>query len=92
MVRLTWPVLDEFVAAAKEIGEMEVWLFGSALRSERPRDLDVALLYQDRERVIQLRGRALWEFAVPPIDLIAFTVDEERHHEFLRSVRALRLV
>lgn len=92
MRRPTWPILEELVAAAIEIGGIEVWLFGSALRSEQPRDLDVALLYLDRKSVVRLREQDLWEFSLPPIDLIAFTVDEERHHEFMRSVGAQRLV
>ncbi|SES43484.1 hypothetical protein SAMN04488000_13160 [Lentzea albida] len=70
---------------------MQVWAFGSALRSDRPNDLDVLIIYQDRAGVDELRSAAWWEISFPPLDIIAMTEDEERHYGFITGTNAVRL-
>jgi hypothetical protein len=47
-VRGRWPILDELCRCADRFPNVEVWTFGSMLRSPRPNDLDVLIIYKDR--------------------------------------------
>ncbi|MEP6697640.1 MAG: hypothetical protein ABJA34_12315 [Pseudonocardiales bacterium] len=55
-----------------------------------PNDLDVAVIYEDRARLLDLRGRAPWELTAPPIDLIGLTPDEDADLAFLDGVQAIQ--
>lgn len=67
-----WSHLNEFVAAARGL-HLRVWLFGSALTRDRPRDLDVLVLYAERALVEALRAEHCWTEMGPPLDIIAVT-------------------
>jgi predicted nucleotidyltransferase len=86
-----WPALRQLVEVAEEAGAIEVWLFGSALRSSSPRDLDVLVVYLDERVPPALRSSAYLELLSPPIDLIAMTPDEVDELNFLVTVPAVRL-
>lgn len=85
-----WSHLDRLCQVAETLG-VELWLFGSALESASPRDLDVLAIYEDRGDIATLR-RVSAEDDVPPIDLIAMSVEEERDYTFIEVTRARRLV
>jgi predicted nucleotidyltransferase len=86
-----WPTLDELCRCARNFPDVEVWAFGSMLRSENPNDLDVLIIYKDRNDVIALRGMGLWEVTLPPVDIMAMTPDEEHHYQFIKITNARRL-
>ena len=50
-----WPRLNLLMEAAHGLPSLQLWLFGPALRSERPAHLDVLLVYEDRSAVVALR-------------------------------------
>ena len=85
-----WPHLLAFNASAVSLG-LRVWLFGSALRSRVPRDLDVLVLYRDREAVQALREERWWGGFTPPLDIIAMTDGEEQYYRFIEGCRAIHL-
>lgn len=80
----------DFVAAAHRL-DLRVWLFGSALTSSTPNDLDVLVMYDDRRAVIQLRTQDWWWDFVPPLDIIAMTADEESNYQFIAECRAIEI-
>ncbi|MGW3186103.1 hypothetical protein ACWDD9_43230 [Kitasatospora sp. NPDC001119] len=71
---------------------VQVWLFGSALRSDSPGDLDILLIYGDRSAVLALRQMKSWEDYSPPIHFIAMTQLEEYEYDFIAKTEALRLL
>ncbi|OBI92888.1 hypothetical protein A5661_24980 [Mycobacterium asiaticum] len=90
-LRERWSVLDRLCRCAERFPRIEIWAFGSALDSHEPHDLDVLVVYADRADVVALRDMDLWEVNVPPIDLIAMTVDEVDHYRFIELTGALRV-
>jgi hypothetical protein len=86
-----WPILNELCRCAEKLPELEVWAFGSMLRSNRPHDLDVLIVYNDRAQLSALRDMGLWEVTAPTVDIIAMTPDEEYHYQFTTATGALRL-
>lgn len=86
-----WPQLADLVDAAQRIGGMRLWAFGSMLVVPRPSDLDVAVLYWDRRRLVELRAWQPWELTHPPVDLIGLTPREDMELRFLEGVRGVRL-
>lgn len=91
-LRERWPQLDQICNEASRFDHLEVWLFGSALRSDRPNDIDVLVLYQDRADVRVLRQADVWDECEPPVHLIAMTAAEERHYDFVACTEARRLI
>ncbi|MFG2045754.1 hypothetical protein [Dactylosporangium sp. NPDC048998] len=87
-----WPHLNEFCRLAAEFPELQVWLFGSALKSSSPADLDVLVTYQDRSIVVALRAARGWDDYDPPLRIIAMTRGEERFYDFKASTGAMRLL
>ncbi|MFS8102709.1 nucleotidyltransferase domain-containing protein [Lentzea alba] len=83
-----WPVLGELIRCAATFPGLQVWVFGSTLRSSQPNDLDVLVIYQDRAEVDELRKMGWWEISVPPMDIIAMTEDEEQHYGFITETGA----
>jgi hypothetical protein len=90
-LREQWPTLDELCRCAERFPRLEVWGFGSMLRSERPHDLDVLIVYSNRADVLALRDMGLWEVTLPTVDIIAMTPDEVDHYQFIEVTGALRL-
>ncbi|MDC8993690.1 nucleotidyltransferase domain-containing protein [Mycobacterium marinum] len=86
-----WPILNRLCELAAELDGIEIWVFGSMLRSDEPNDLDVLVLYGNREDVIALRAEELWEVRVPPVDIIAMTPSEQEHYDFISITGAVRL-
>lgn len=86
-----WPHLNLLIEEAHKLPSLQVWLFGSALRSERPADLDILLIYEDRSAVVALRNMADWEDVAPPFHIIAMTRREVDEYEFVRHTGAVRL-
>jgi hypothetical protein len=86
-----WPVLDELCRCAERFPGLEVWAFGSMLRSDTPHDLDILIVYNDRADVVALRDMSLWEVTAPAVDIIAMTPNEEYHYQFIEMTGALRL-
>lgn len=91
-LRERWPQLNLICAEASRCGHLEVWLFGSALQSVRPNDLDVLVLYEDRADVRALRQANVWDECEPPVHLIAMTAAEERYYDFVACTEARRLI
>jgi predicted nucleotidyltransferase len=87
-----WPHLKRLTEAARSLPSLEVWLFGSALRSECPADLDILLIYEDRSAVVALRKMNRWEDMCPPFHLIAMTPREVDEYDFIRHTGAVRLM
>jgi len=87
-----WTQLREFCEAAARYPELEVWLFGSALYSPDPADLDVLILYENRADVIALRSASRWRHRDPPLHIIAMTPGEERFYGFKAVTGATRLL
>lgn len=86
-----WPHLREFCQLASAHPQLQVWLFGSALTSEAPSDLDVLLVYEDRADVVAVRSAQWWADCDPPLTIIAMTADEEREYGFIAATAAERL-
>lgn len=86
-----WPHLKTLMEAANYL-PLQVWLFGSALQSEHPADLDVLLVYEDRSAVVALRTMNSWEEFHPPFHIIAMTPQEVDEYAFIKTTRAVRLV
>ncbi|MER8116485.1 nucleotidyltransferase domain-containing protein [Streptomyces sp. NPDC094031] len=91
-LRRRWPILDELCECAAGFPGMEIWVFGSMLRSEQPRDLDVLIIYGCREDVTSIRKMGYWELSLPPVEIIAMTRDEESHYDFINITNARRLI
>jgi hypothetical protein len=87
----SWPHLVRFRRLAASYPGLTVWLFGSALTTARPFDLDVLLVYKDRADVIALRGADWWMDFDPPLHIIAMTPDEEEQYQFIAVTGAERL-
>lgn len=87
----SWPDLRRFLDLARQ-RPVEVWLFGSVLRSDHPADLDVLVVYRNRADVVALRAADWWQECEPPLDIIAMTRAEEQHLAFVAGTRAVRLV
>lgn len=72
-----WQGLHALCRAAEETGGIELRLFGSALHSLIPRDLDVLALYEDPHKLKAFVEWDIWELYTPPIDVIGMTYDED---------------
>ncbi|GAA1156442.1 hypothetical protein F6W69_02770 [Microbacterium oxydans] len=86
-----WDALLRLHDAATSIGGLELWLFGSALRVEDPRDIDVLIIYTDAGALRRLVAADYWELSTPPIDLIAMMPDEVAELQFLHVTLAERV-
>lgn len=87
----SWQHLREFIELAASYPHLQVWLFGSALTSGAPSDIDILLMYKDRADVLALREARWWADCEPPLHIIAMTADEERHYRFIAVTGAERL-
>jgi hypothetical protein len=86
-----WPILRELCSCAEQFPDLQIWVFGSMLRSQRPRDLDVLIIYADPQHVTALYAARLWEATLPLLHFIAMTPDEERDYRFIEVTGAVRL-
>ena len=86
-----WPQLSLLVRLAGSMPTLEVWLFGSALRHDSPADIDILLVYSERESVLTLRSIRRWEEFEPPCHIIAMTPGEVEEYAFVARTGALRL-
>ena len=84
--------LGTLVAHARALGGLEVWLFGSALKRADPEDLDILLVYDDRETVAALRAAEPWDQFCPPCSFIAMTRSELKEYDFIATTGAVRMV
>lgn len=91
-LRSRWPQLQALADAAEDLTGLQVWVFGSALRRDDPKDLDVLLVYEDRQSVVALRAMQLWGEFSPPCDIIAMTPRELEEYDFVATTQAVRLV
>lgn len=87
-----WPQLEMLVAHAKALGGLEVWLFGSALKHADAADIDILLVYDDRETAVALRASEPWEQFCPPFSFIAMTRTELKAYDFITVTGAVRMV
>lgn len=87
-----WIQLQDFCDAARHFPELQVWLFGSALRSTKPADLDVLVIYRDRTDITALKAAGVWRYFDPPLHITGMTADEERFYNFKETTNAERLV
>ena len=71
---------------------MQVWVFGSALWRDDPGDLDVLLVYEDRQSVVALRDVNHWDEFSPPCHIIAMTPRELEEYDFISTTQAIRIV
>lgn len=90
-LKARWPILDELCRCADRCSGLDVWAFGSMMWSESPSDLDVLIIYKNRDDLMTLRDMGLWEVTLPPVDIIAMTSDEESHYQFIKVTDAQRL-
>jgi predicted nucleotidyltransferase len=86
-----WQILHRLCNLAANLHGIEVWAFGSMLRSDEPHDLDILILYENRDDVTALRNQELWEVCLPPVDIIAMTASEQKHYNFISITGAVRL-
>ena len=91
-VRQRWTAIDHLCETASRIGNIEIWVFGSALRVDSPSDLDALAIYIERRDILRLRDAELWELLHPPVDLIAMTRAEESELEFISGTSAIRIL
>jgi hypothetical protein len=87
-----WIQLQECCEFAAEFPELQVWLFGSALSSPDPADLDVLVIYVDRPNLLLLKAARRWEHFDPPVHIIAMTAKEEEFYDFKATTGAVRLL
>lgn len=87
-----WPHLELLLETARGLPHLQVWLFGSALRSDDPTDLDILLVYEDRSSVAALRKIQQWGDSCPPFHFIAMTSLEVTEYDFITTTRAVRLL
>lgn len=87
-----WPHLRLLLEVAGSLPPLQVWLFGSALRSIEPADLDILLVYQDRSSVAKLRNIQPWGEFFPPCHIIAMTPLEVAEYDFIATTSAVRLL
>ena len=87
-----WPQLEAVIAQAQSLGGLEVWLFGSALQRSDPQDLDILLVYDNREMVVALRAAESWSTFCPPCNFIAMTRSELEEYNFIATTGAMRIL
>ena len=92
MALARWPQLRLLVEDAESLQGMEVWLFGSAVHSETPGDIDVLVVYQERATVQALRASQHWPDFSPPVNIIAMTPTEVEEYQFIETTGAVRLL
>lgn len=76
---------------ASQFPDLQLWVFGSMLSTEYPRDLDVLIIYTQPEQVTELYAARLWEATLPPLHFIAMTPDEEYDYRFIEVTDAVPL-
>lgn len=86
-----WLILDELCTCATQFPDVQLWVFGSMLRTEHPRDLDVLIIYTNPKHVTDLYGAREWEATLPPLHFIAMTPDEEHDYRFIEGTGAVLL-
>jgi predicted nucleotidyltransferase len=87
-----WVQLQEFCEVAAGCAGLQVWLFGSALDSPNPTDLDVLVIYEDRISVVRLKAARRWGDFDPPLHIIAMTAEEEEFYDFKAVTGAARIL
>lgn len=87
-----WPQLGDLRRVVLTKPGVQMWLFGSALTSHRPADLDVLLVYCDLDDIEAIRSAHAWAEEIPPINIIAMTAQEESDYAFVRGVHAHRML
>lgn len=87
-----WLQLREFCDAAAQCPELQVWLFGSALDSLNPADIDILVMYENRNNVVALKTARRWGDFDPPLHIIAMTAEEEQFYDFKVGTGAVRLI
>lgn len=87
-----YPQLGKLCEITSHLPRLELWIFGSALSTDNPHDLDLLLIYEDLDDAKFIRSCDWWEDYDPPIDLIAMTPEEEAEYRFIKVTRAQRLV
>lgn len=87
----SWPQLAYFVKIAGLFPGVQTWLFGSALTSAAPRDIDVLVIYEDRADVVAIRAVRKWNHFDPPLHIIAMTAEEEHFHQFIAQTASVRI-
>lgn len=70
---------------------IEVYLFGSVLTREDPADLDVLVIYQDREELRRFLDHVDCLSGALPIDVTAMTSGELASSGFLVRSKAIRI-
>lgn len=88
----SFPHLDAICDTVCRLPKMQLWIFGSALSNETPRDIDLLLIYDRLVDAQEVRMADWWEDYEPPIDLISMTMEEEAEYRFIEVTRAERLV
>lgn len=85
-------IIDCIGKTAKSIGDLDVWIFGSASYTETPNDLDILIIYKSRDRVVELRNKLQSVRLEIPVNLIAMTSTEEVFYDFIRETSARQLL
>ena len=86
-----WPSLQMLCEVAAQIGGLDVYAFGSSMRRDDPRDLDILIVYTDPAALNSLVSAHEWDLQVPPVDLIAMMPDEVVELRFLDVTRAQKI-
>jgi hypothetical protein len=87
-----WPQLGILISRVRALGDLEAWLFGSALVHDHPEDLDILLVYESRTTVVALRAVEPWDMFCPPCRFIAMTRNEVVEYNFIAATGAMRMV
>ncbi len=84
-------LIETFKLFKKKHSNIEVFVFGSILSSERFKDLDILLIYQDYEELVKIKKEIQ---DLLPFELIHFTCltkKEEIELDFIEKTNALKI-
>lgn len=77
---------------------MKFYLFGSALISDKPNDIDILILfspenYKDYRKIISIRNylnNYIYIFMSKKVDIIILTYNEELELDYINQTKAIR--
>ncbi|ORA62934.1 nucleotidyltransferase domain-containing protein [Mycobacteroides franklinii] len=83
--------LSRIISILDQHQGVEVYVFGSALTREDPADLDILVIYQDREGLRRFLDHADRQSGALPIDVTAMTSGELAGSGFLVRSKAVKI-
>jgi predicted nucleotidyltransferase len=84
-------VLSELVSICRTAGDIDLYLFGSALSSAEPNDIDVLVVYRSLATLNRFKDLTDELELSPLLHIVAMTTDEEKQYDFVRTTGAVPL-